>query len=53
MSAGTVTVEVRLPREVAASLDRIAKMAGLSRQTVLRVILAVEALKQAPPNPAP
>ena len=40
MSTDTVTVTVRLPRDTCRMLDRIAAVAGVSPETVIKVALA-------------
>lgn len=51
MAHATVTVDVRLPSELAARIEALAKLAGVSTQASLRVILAAETLRHRPPEP--
>lgn len=44
MSSRTVELELNLPRDTADSLRMLAKLAGVSMQSVVRVIIAREVL---------
>ena len=50
MANESVQIEIRLPRATAAALGRIAKMAGLSLSTVLKVAAATELLRAQTPR---
>jgi len=54
MANGNITVEVRLPRETMEAVLRIAKTAGVSPASVIKVAIALQALKfqqeQTPPT---
>ena len=46
MASKNVTVEIRLPREVSEVLGVIAKNAGVSLNTVIKVALATQLLRR-------
>lgn len=54
MANGNITVEVRLPRETMEAVLRIAKTAGVSPASVIKVAMALQVLKfqqeQTPPT---
>lgn len=57
MASGNITVEVRLPRETMEAVLRIAKTAGVSPASVIKVAMALQVLKfqqeqAAPPESA-
>ena len=57
MANGNITVEVRLPRETMEAVLRIAKTAGVSPASVIKVAMALQVLKfeqeqAAPPKSA-
>lgn len=45
MASRNITVEVRLPKDVANVLENIAEMAGVSTATVIRVAMASYVLR--------
>lgn len=45
MANGKITIKVRLPRETMAAVLRIAKTAGVSPASVIKVAMALQALK--------
>lgn len=46
----TETIEVKLPATLIAELAEIAKLAGVKIETVMKVVLAIEARKSASAN---
>lgn len=46
MPANTSTVEVRLPVELIAPLKAVAKLAGLSVESVIKLVLAAHVYQQ-------
>jgi DNA-binding MurR/RpiR family transcriptional regulator len=56
MASGNITVEVRLPRETMQAVLEIAKTAGVSPSSVIKVAMALQVLKfqreQTPPQSA-
>ena len=57
MANGNITVQVRLPLETMQAVQQIAKTAGVSPATVIKVAMAVQVLKfqheQAAPTETP
>lgn len=51
MTAKTIKVDVRLPRELTEQLAVIANMAGVPLDSVLKIALAMYALRHVPPMP--
>lgn len=45
MANGNITVEVRLPRETMEAVLKIAKTAGVSPASVIKVAMALQVLK--------
>lgn len=50
MTSANVQIEIRPPRETAAYLERIAKKAGVSMNTMVKVTLATELLRVEAPK---
>ena len=46
MPANTSTVEVRLPAELIAPLKAVAKLAGLSVESVIKLVMATHVYQQ-------
>ena len=53
MADGHITVEIKLPRDVAAAVATVAKLAGVKPATVIKVMVAIEAARQRTASPEP
>lgn len=49
MASNLITVDVRLPKEVAQAVKRIAELAGVKPEIVIRVMLAIDMAKRDKP----